>query len=76
MKFHNAITAFEKFIYTIKVKNNDLNRIRFGIKLPFSPLEKIFETSHIAEDLNFDSIWSPDHLLSLNLYDWSAYSVC
>jgi len=56
------------------IKNKGID-IKFGVKLPFSPLEKIYETANLAEKLNFDSIWSPDHLTSLNPNDLSAYSV-
>jgi alkanesulfonate monooxygenase SsuD/methylene tetrahydromethanopterin reductase-like flavin-dependent oxidoreductase (luciferase family) len=55
-------------------KNDDLD-LKFGVKIPFSPLDKIYETASLAEKLNFDSIWSPDHLTGLNPHDRSAYSV-
>ncbi|MHA1768002.1 MAG: LLM class flavin-dependent oxidoreductase [Promethearchaeota archaeon] len=39
------------------------NQIKFGIYTPPRGIEWIYQTAFLAEKLNYDSVWMPDHLV-------------
>jgi len=53
---------------------NELEKARFGFKVPFYPLDLIDATIRYADSAFYDSIWTADHLLGLNPAKPDAYS--
>jgi len=39
-------------------------RIRFGLTLPFGPIETLLEQAKLVETAGFDTVWFPDHVVS------------
>lgn len=48
---------------------------KFGIKVPFYPLELIYESALLAEKNGFDSVWSADHVVAISTRYSESYSV-
>lgn len=38
--------------------------VRFGLSLPWSPLESLISQAELAEKCGFDSLWYPDHVIT------------
>lgn len=53
-------------------------KIQFGLTLPFGPIELLLDRARIAEQVGFDTVWFPDHVVSpgneLHLDAWSVLS--
>ncbi len=47
--------------------------IKFGIQLPHDPVELIFDSAVLAENLGFDSVFTPDHLVGIGIRQWDSF---
>jgi phthiodiolone/phenolphthiodiolone dimycocerosates ketoreductase len=48
--------------------------VKFGFKVPFYPLELIFESASYAENHGCDSIWTADHIVGISVRKWDCFS--
>ena len=51
------------------------NKVKFGLKVPFYPMELIMETANYADIHGYDSLWSADHMVGISPTTWDSFSV-
>lgn len=50
-----------------------MDKIKFGLQLPLHPMDLILRSAASAEKSNFDSVWTPDHLVGIGIRRWDAF---
>lgn len=50
-----------------------MESIKFGLQLPLHPMDLILRTAAYADKANFDSLFTPDHLVGIGIKRWDAF---
>ncbi|MEM2924893.1 MAG: LLM class flavin-dependent oxidoreductase [Methanocellales archaeon] len=50
-----------------------MEKIKFGLQLPLHPMDLILRVAAYADKANFDSLFTPDHLVGIGIKRWDAF---
>lgn len=59
-----------------------MQHVKFGLQLPLHPMSLILRSAVQAEEVGFDAVWTPDHLVGIGIkrFDafeaWSVLTAC